>query len=211
MIDDARLREALACRRTEAPTPACLPDEVIERLADGSLGAVEQRAALDHLKTCLACLQAYAGLRVLAEASVPDARTARPGREGAGGSWRRIAGYPVPLGWAIAAAVAIAAVAWGLGTGRLMVRQPAPGREIATTQQERLRMSGVVEEVRDATSSGVPAHTLRFRSSKGERVTVFVWGPPAVAVGDTIQVEGVFVRDAGGQSGIASSVVRRRH
>ncbi len=59
----AKLRQALTSReQTDAPTGACLADDVVAGLAEGSLEASARAAALLHLVGCLHCRRAVASV-----------------------------------------------------------------------------------------------------------------------------------------------------
>jgi hypothetical protein len=109
-------------------------------------------------------------------------------------SWR------LPVGWTVAASAASIVVATVATT--LVVKpgfQPAqapspsltplqlPGTELRT-------FTGKIENVRDASEGEVVAHVLRIRETSGATYVLFAWGRPAAQAGDTVRVEGSFLR-----------------
>jgi len=216
-----RLIEHLEERRSEAAD--CLSDVAIESLAMGSLETAERERATAHLANCLGCLQAYASVRSLLEAAAGEA--APPEAEVNGvirhPPWlrpidaaRRAFHYPVPAGWAVAAAIAVMTLVWALSGVADRNRVPS-GRSVRQMGDtgETARITGTVEEIRDVTSAGTTVYTLHLLDSRGVRYAVLVWGPPTVAVGDHVSVEGVFMpSDPGGASfsGVASVVERAK-
>lgn len=205
-------------RRTHEGRSACLSDAALEALAEDTLSPSALAGARDHVAQCLVCLRAYAEVRSLLEAS----RVVEPEAFAAGVSAgirrfvRRGLAARIPVPWVVAAVAASALLTWmsvaGIGWGPMRVSPPPSTVELAGADSR--TVTGKVESVRDATSSGMTAHVIRVRDAGGAGYAVFVWGAPSVGAGDAVTIQGVFSPLEGstrGSSyqGVATNV--RRH
>jgi hypothetical protein len=92
-----------------------------------------------------------------------------------------------------AVTVVIATLVTTTGYRRATVPSPPltplemPGAEIRT-------VTGRIESIRDASEADVVAHVLRIREASGATYVLFAWGRPAAQAGDTVRVDGSFVR-----------------
>jgi len=218
--------EAIQRRRAEAHGLGCLSDALLEALAEDTLPPAEVALVRDHLARCLMCLRAYGELRSLLEAaragdslvSTPPAAAA--GRARAAATARRVWGLrlPLPLTGAVTAASILLTWATIVGPERDWLRPPLVGSPSPITELAGAGsrvVAGTVEEIRDASGAGVPAHVITLKDAAGATYAMVVWGVPAVGVGDAVTVQGVWspVDDPGGgvlYKGVGTDVRRQR-
>lgn len=135
--------------RTDAPTAACLDDDAVAALAEGSLDAASRSAMLPHLAACPRCRRAVASVaRALADSSVAREITAAEG----GGRRRfyRVALIALP---AAAALVLLLARPWTPDQGAPLHRAPTITAGAGPTLVSPV---GAVADARALRWSGVP-------------------------------------------------------
>jgi hypothetical protein len=141
--------------RSETPTPACLQDDMLAALADGSLAPDLRASVLPHVASCPRCRGAVAAIaRALADPAVARELAVAPGR-------RRPYRLVVPL----AAAAVLLLLLSSPGDDRSIVHRGPPPPPPATTPVPRSPV-GVVATVNELRWSYV-AGADRYR------VTVF--------------------------------------
>lgn len=180
---------------TVEPGPACLSVDTLGTLAEGRLPPLEARQAREHLVTCVTCLHRYAQLRSLLDEPAEVSHPSWWSRVNDLWSWR------LPIGWTVAVGAASIVVATLATTSAPKLGiQPGPSPQLTPLQTpgaELRTVTGRVESVRDASAANVVAHVLRIREPSGATYELFAWGRPAARAGDTVLVEGSFVRMEG--------------
>lgn len=168
-----------------------------------------------HLTDCLSCLDRFVELRDhlhgLATAAPVSPVLAtkldillghQPGeRFWTGGVERLRRAFVVRVpAWAVAGMAALMLTTW-VATYKLQrpsatiewpVDFSSPGQLTPAHRQVPRTVSGVVSSLRDATSNGVEAHVVSLRDTSGATYVLFAWGPPAVKLGDSVEIDGIF-------------------
>src|SRR5262245_58691712 len=163
-----------------------LSDDILQRLVDGSLGALETAAARTHIADCLECLNAYSEFAALWESSIgPGASLWKR----AAATLQRVSRAPVPS-WIVpvAAAVPVAAIAvlWlrlptGVTADLATPRAPTAGLSV-TALSDKVCIDGSRDESRlkqDSERTRGPAKgtiSRIVRASEGAVVQVVPFG-----------------------------------
>jgi hypothetical protein len=212
-------------RRAEAPASDCVTAFDLEQRLAGRLDPTAQARVDGHLEPCLTCLNAFVELRDYLQ-GVADPAPASPvlsrvldglsgeGPRGprqpdAGSRLRRLVTARFPA-WAVAGVAASLLVVWGVGHYR---RVEAPARLAPVHTQTARTVSGVVGAIRDANANGVEAHVVSLTDGAGATYLLFVWGPPTVRTGESVEIDAVVasVTDGTGRQvyqGVATAVRR---
>jgi hypothetical protein len=147
-------------------------------------------------------MQTYAGLRsllVAAEPEVAATATAPPRRRvEATSRWRRaiqvmsrVVTFPVPTGWAAAAAAALVVVTWMVAPGTGIDGIGRPSSQLKTRTAP-MQVSGTVEGIVDLPLGRERTRVVTVVGTTGVLYVVLLPVPVDVKAGDAVRVEGTF-------------------